>query len=40
LNSGLIEYGSLPQANNIAFVESILSEKEFKEGKKIPKKAF
>jgi hypothetical protein len=33
LNSGLIEYGSLPQAN-IAFGESILSEKEFKEEKK------
>jgi len=40
LNSGLIEYGSLPQANNIAFKESILSEKEFKEGKEIPKREF
>jgi MoxR-like ATPase len=38
LNSGLIEYGSLPQANNVAFQESILSEKEFKEGKEIPKR--
>jgi MoxR-like ATPase len=38
LNSGLIEYGSLPQANNLAFQESILSEKEFKEGKEIPKR--
>ena len=38
LNSGLIEYGSLPQANNVAFQESILSEKKFKEGKEIPKR--
>lgn len=37
LNSGLIEYGSLPQAQ-MAFKESILTEKEFKEGKKVPKR--
>jgi MoxR-like ATPase len=37
LNSGLIEYGSLPQAN-VAFRESILSRSEFKKGKDIPKR--
>jgi len=35
LNSGLIEYGSLPQAN-MSFKESILSQSELKEEKQIP----
>jgi MoxR-like ATPase/REP element-mobilizing transposase RayT len=35
LNSGLIEYGSLPQAN-MSFRESILSQSELKEEKEIP----
>jgi len=35
LNSGLIEYSSLPQAN-MSFRESILSQSELNEGKQIP----
>ncbi len=38
LNSGLIEYGSLPQANNVAFKESILPLSDLKKDKKIPKR--
>lgn len=37
LNSGLIEYGSLPQVQK-AFGESILEEGEIEKGKKIPKR--
>jgi MoxR-like ATPase len=38
LNSGLIEYGSLPQANNVAFRESILTQSEVNKGKIPPKR--
>jgi hypothetical protein len=38
LNSGLIEYGSLPQANNVAFKESILPLSDLKKDKKVPKR--
>jgi MoxR-like ATPase len=38
LNSGLIEYGSLPQANNVAFRESILTRSGIKKGKAPPKR--
>jgi MoxR-like ATPase len=37
LNSGLIEYGSLPQAN-VSFRESVLSLSDFKKNKEIPKR--
>ncbi|MEM5815329.1 MAG: AAA family ATPase [Candidatus Aenigmatarchaeota archaeon] len=38
LNSGLIEYGSLPQANNVAFRESILTRSDIKKGETPPKR--
>jgi MoxR-like ATPase len=38
LNSGLIEYGSLPQANNVAFRESILTRSDIEKGKIVPKR--
>jgi MoxR-like ATPase len=38
LNSGLIEYGSLPQANNVAFRESILTRSDIEKGKTVLKR--
>jgi MoxR-like ATPase len=38
LNSGLIEYGSLPQANNVAFRESILTRSDIEQGKTVLKR--
>jgi MoxR-like ATPase len=38
LNSGLIEYGSLPQANNVAFRESILTRSDIEKGKTAPQR--
>jgi MoxR-like ATPase len=38
LNSGLIEYGSLPQANNVAFRESILTRSNIEKGETVPKR--
>lgn len=38
LNSGLIEYSSLPQENDLSFEESIISFEDFQKGKKPPER--